>query len=191
MHRVEILYATKAYICLRAPDVRNLIIQEKTKMNKTMLQKLLSCILCIVLIAAMALVTSSCTGNTEKKNGDKDNVESPELSLPSGEGDFDDNIIGEGEKDFKFSATDLKGNVFRYHIYTDAETVGEALQDAGLVEGEEGAYGLYVKTVCGITADYDKTKTYWKFCIAGEESLTGVDSTDIESGQTYNFVESK
>lgn len=159
-------------------------------MKKTTFRKLLSCILCFVLIAAMALMATSCKDNSNEKADEDIQKEAP-ASIPGGEGDFDDNIIGEGEKDFKFSATDLDGNVFRYHVYTDAETVGEALLENGLIEGDEGAYGLYVKKVCGITADYDVNQTYWKFCINGVEAPTGVDMTEIESGAIYNFIVSK
>ncbi|MBE6573466.1 MAG: DUF4430 domain-containing protein [Ruminococcaceae bacterium] len=162
----------------------------------------------------MALITTSCSGKIEKKEDTKESPETfasstekpdvsdktgsasdgdtnAEVKEPDGLGDFDDNILGEGEKDFKFSATDIEGNVLRYHIYTDAETVGEALMEHGLIEGEEGQYGLYVKTVCGVTADYDIDQTYWMFCINGEQALTGVDMTEIENGTTYNFIVSK
>ena len=54
-------------------------------------------------------------------------------------------------------------------------------------EGEDGQYGLYVKTVNGITADYDVDGTYWAFYINGEYAMSGVDVTDIAAGSTYAF----
>ena len=65
--------------------------------------------------------------------------------------------------------------------------MGDALLELGLIEGEEGAYGLYVKKVNGITADYDTDQTYWAFYINGEMAMTGVDATDVEAGATYSF----
>ena len=56
-----------------------------------------------------------------------------------------------------------------------------------LIEGETTEYGLYVKTVNGVTADYDVDQTYWAFYINGEYAMTGVDATDVEAGQTYEF----
>ena len=74
-----------------------------------------------------------------------------------------------------------------FEIHTDKEIVGEALLDLELIAGDDGEFGLYVKTVNGITADYDVNKTYWAFYINGEYGMTGVDATDIEAGATYTF----
>ena len=53
--------------------------------------------------------------------------------------------------------------------------------------GDEGEYGLYVKTVNGITADYDKDGAYWAFYVNGEYASSGVDSTPIAEGESYCF----
>ena len=65
--------------------------------------------------------------------------------------------------------------------------VGDALLEEGLVEGEDGAYGLYVKKVNGILADYEVNQTYWAFYINGEYAMSGVDITPVEDGATYAF----
>lgn len=131
-------------------------------MQKTRTTKLLSLMLCVVLIAAMALF-AGC--------GDKN----------------DDNAVGEGEKTFTFIVVDAQGNEETFTVKSDAKTVGEALLDEGLIKGEEGQYGLYVKEVNDITADYDKDGTYWAFYIDGEYAMSGVDTTDITDGATYSF----
>ena len=82
---------------------------------------------------------------------------------------------------------DLEGNEKTFQITTSKSTVGEALMDEGLLAGEPGPYGLYVKTVNGITLDYDKDGKYWAFYVDGEYGLTGVDETDIQPGSTYCF----
>ena len=74
-----------------------------------------------------------------------------------------------------------------YEIHTDKTIVGEALQELGLLEGEEGAYGLYVTVVDGIRADYDKDGVYWAFYIDGEYAMSGVDKKEIEAGRSYAF----
>ena len=66
-------------------------------------------------------------------------------------------------------------------------TVGDALLDLGLIEGDEGDFGLYVKKVCGIEAVYEKDKTYWAFYVNGEYAMSGVDTTDVEAGAEYAF----
>ena len=89
--------------------------------------------------------------------------------------------------EFTFIAVDLEGNEKTFQITTTKSTVGEALMDEGLLAGEPGPYGLYVKTVNGITLDYDKDGKYWAFYVDGEYGLTGVDETAIQPGSTYCF----
>ena len=87
----------------------------------------------------------------------------------------------------RITLVDADGNETDFVINTDKETVGDALLEQNLIEGEEGDYGLYVKTVNGITADYDTDQTYWAFYVNGEYASTGVDSTPVNEGDTYEF----
>ena len=56
-----------------------------------------------------------------------------------------------------------------------------------MLSGEEGPYGLYIKEVNGILADYEKDATYWGFYINGEYAMTGADMTDAVDGDSYTF----
>ena len=56
-----------------------------------------------------------------------------------------------------------------------------------MIAGEDAEYGLYVKTVNGITAEYEVDGTYWAFYINGEYGMTGVDQTAVEEGASYSF----
>ena len=144
----------------------------KMKSNR----KLLSNILCMVLIVAMALFTNGC-------NGSEGNAASSVAETQTDDG----SVLGECNTKFVFTVTDQEGNETEFEIHTDKETVGEALLELGLIEGDESEYGLYVKTVNGITADYDKDGVYWAFYINDEYAGTGVDSTTITEGDTYSF----
>ena len=84
--------------------------------------------------------------------------------------------VGEGDCSFPFIVTFADGTKQNYVVTTSKKTVGEALVDAGLIAGEESEYGLYVKTVCGVTADYAADGTYWALYVDGELSSVGVDS---------------
>ena len=44
----------------------------------------------------------------------------------------------------------------------------------GLIAGEDSDYGLYVKTVNGVTVDYDTDGKYWAFYVDGEYAATDV-----------------
>lgn len=95
--------------------------------------------------------------------------------------------VGEGATAFTFEVVEADGNTTVFTVNTDKKTVGEALLDNALVEGEDSEYGLYVKNVNGITADYDVDQTYWAFYVDGEYAMTGVDTTDVVAGSTYSF----
>ena len=86
---------------------------------------------------------------------------------------------------------DKDGKETKFEIHTDKTTVGEALLELGLIEGDMGDYGLYVKKVNGITAEYEVDGTYWAFYVGNSYGMTGVDMTDIEPGATYAFKVSK
>ena len=144
-------------------------------MKQTNAKKLLSFILCMVLIAAMALIASGCNAN---KNDPADTTEQPKVEATK---------LGEGQTSFYFTVVEKDGNETRFEIHTDKTTVGEALLELNLIEGQAGNPGFYVKKVNGITADYDVDKTYWAFYVNGEYAVSGVDTTTIEAGATYTF----
>lgn len=101
-----------------------------------------------------------------------------------------DKTLGEGETAFTLNV-EANDKTVVFTVKTNEETVGAALLDCGLIEGEEGAYGLYIKKVNGILADYDVNQTYWAFYINDEYAMTGVDATNIEEGNTYSLVYEK
>lgn len=102
----------------------------------------------------------------------------------------EDTTLGDGVKTVTVEVTAEEKTV-TFTVKTDEATVGGALMKHDLIDGEEGAYGLYVKVVNGITADYDADKCYWAFYVDGEYASTGVESTPIAEGVTYRFVYTK
>ena len=127
-------------------------------MKQTKLSKILSLLLCFVLVAAIALVSSGCG---VKKTS----------SAPS------------AEKEFTFTVTHLDGEEKSFTIKSSKNTVGEALSDEKLISGEDGM----VFTVDGETVKYEDDGKYWAFYINGEYAMTGVDDTEITAGATYSF----
>ena len=151
-------------------------------MKMKRMKKALSCILCMVLLVAMALVTTGCSGNAGNSK-----VTSTTETVAASEVQEEAAVLGEGGKQFRFGVVDLEGKETWFEIHTDEEMVGAALLDLNLIEGEEGPYGLYVKAVNGIAADYDKDKVYWAFYVNDDYGATGVDMTKIEEGTIYSF----
>ncbi|MEE1078310.1 MAG: DUF4430 domain-containing protein [Agathobacter sp.] len=130
-------------------------------MQRKFSKKLCSLILSMMLIVAMAFCATGC-GNKNK-------------------------TVGTGDKEFTFTVVDAEGKETVFEVKTDKTTVGEALVEEGLIVGEESEYGLYVKTVNGITVDYDTDGKYWAFYVNDEYATSGVDSTDIVEGDSYAF----
>lgn len=153
------------------------------KLKKTRSMKILSCFLLLVLSAAIALTAAGCDG---KKDGG-DAAQTTTAVTTSGTTADPANIRGEGNTEFTFKVVTAAGETKTFTVRTDKENVGEALVDAGLIAGEEGQYGLYVKTVDGETLDYETHGKYWAFYVDGTYGLTGVDVTKIEAGKEYSF----
>ena len=74
---------------------------------------------------------------------------------------------------------------------SEEEYVGTVLLEEGLISGENGQYGLYIKTVDGEKAVYEEDNAYWGFFIGDEYAATGVDMTPITEGAVYKLVYTK
>lgn len=140
-------------------------------------KKTLSFILCMVLTVAMALSATGCNGS---KNNDTPSTAGTDTAAGA-------TVLGEGSTSFAFAVTDAEGSTSSFEIHTDKATVGEALLELELIAGDDSEYGLYVKTVNGITLDYDKDGKYWAFYIDGEYATAGVDATPAADGASYAF----
>ena len=127
--------------------------------------------LCIVII--LSLFATACGNNKIDNISDESKISS------------DAKHIGLGEKSFVFIVVDAAGSKTVFNISTNKKMVGEALKEHNLIDGEEGQFGLYVKTVNNITYDYDKDGKYWAFYIDGKYAVSGIDKTEIKNGSTY------
>ena len=131
-------------------------------MMNNSLKKLLSMILCVVLVAAMALFATGCMENGKEE------------------------ATGESVS-FTVIVVDLEGKETTYEITTTETTVGAALMAEELLAGEDGPYGLYIKEVAGIPLDWDIDGKYWAVYVDGEYALSGVDSLAVTEGAEYTF----
>ena len=150
-------------------------------MKNTKFKRILSLFLCTVLITAMALTLGSCGKN--ETTGTSDTALSDETVGAVN--------IGEGKHEFHFYVRSDENHSKLYIVRTDKTTVGEALLELGLIDGDDGEFGLYVKEVDGITADYETDGTYWAFYVNGEYAVTGAEKTDIVDGADYMFAREK
>ena len=132
--------------------------------------KLLALVLVFVLTAAAAL--TGCSGKPAET------TVPPAESQPVTE-------LGEGATNFELTIVDKEGVTHLYRIHTNVGMVGEALIEVDLIDGEQGPYGMYIKSVLGQVLDYETDGMYWSFYVGGEYALTGVDQTPVELGAQY------
>jgi len=51
--------------------------------------------------------------------------------------------------------------------------------------------GLYITTVNGVTADFDKDGAYWSIMVNGEYGQYGADSQPVADGDEFQLVYTK
>ncbi len=83
------------------------------------------------------------------------------------------------------------GKTTTFTIKTESENLRGALEQDNLVEGEDGPYGLYIKTVNGELADYNVNGAYWAVYEGDVAAMTGVDEIKITDGGHYKLVYTK
>ena len=174
---------------------------ENKKKGKTM-KRILSLILTLVIVCLLAV---SC--NTLEKSGfgklfgknDEQSAQTPSTGNPSEEAPeglwksatyLKDTELGTGSKTI-YVEVKVEDKSVTFTIHTDKSTLGDALLEHNLINGEAGMYGLYVKTVNGMLADYDIDASYWSFYKGGEMMMTGVDGESIAGGEHYEIVYAK
>ena len=102
----------------------------------------------------------------------------------------EDASLGEGSKTVEVEI-EMEEKSITLTIASDKDILGEILLDHEVIEGEMGAYGMYIKSVNGVQADYDVDQAYWAVYQDGEYLMTGVDSTEVSDGAHYELVYTK
>ncbi len=131
-----------------------------------------------VLAMALCLSLTACGGKTEKAD------------LWANATYTEDAEIGTGAKTVEVQVVAEDKSV-TLTVHTDQKTLESALTEHGLISGEQGAYGLYVKVVNGITADYDMDQSYWGLNKNGSSLQTGVSGAEISGGEHFELVYTK
>ena len=75
-----------------------------------------------------------------------------------------------------------------FQVETDALYLGEVLISEGIVEGEQGPYGLMISAADGEVADWNVDQSYWAIFIGEEYATTGADQIPIYGGDVFKLV---
>lgn len=146
--------------------------------NKTSSKKLIVILACVLVV----LVAAASIGYTVWKNNlTPDPSGSSNLSTSSA-------VSGEtkGEKHITVEVV-VGENITKFELDTDAEFLRGALEEENLIKGSESDYGLFVTEVNGVAAD-DSLRQWWCFTKGGETLMTGVDSTPVADGDTFEIT---
>ncbi len=92
-----------------------------------------------------------------------------------------------GEKQITVEVIHGDGSSKEFDLTTQQENLGPALVEEGIVEDNQGAYGLYILTADGETADESKQE-WWQITKSGQKLTTGADSTPIADGEHYELT---
>lgn len=130
----------------------------------------------IIILAMVVSILASCSDVSEDVWADAIYTE--------------DTVVGEGDITVLVEVNAGDKSV-TLTVNTDKTILGDALLEYGIIEGDVGQFGLYVKRVNGILADYDTDGTYWALYKSGEYMMTGVDGIEIASGEHYELVRTK
>lgn len=94
----------------------------------------------------------------------------------------------EGSKTITISITHKDGTEKKFTLHTDAKYLLDAIRekDENLIQGEQGQYGLYIKTIDGYTCN-EAAQEWWGYTKKGEYVETGVELTPIYDGDSFEF----
>lgn len=94
-----------------------------------------------------------------------------------------------GEKSIIVEIVDNKGASIIYKHNTDAEYLRQALEeiDGLTIEGEESEYGLFIKSINGVTADFEADGAYWSLYTNGEYATYGIDDEPVHDNDSFSI----
>ena len=94
----------------------------------------------------------------------------------------------QGAKEITVTVVHKDGSEKVFTYRTDEEFLGPVILSEGLVEGEEGPYGLMISAVDGEAAVWETDGAYWSLYIGEEYAMSGADTTPIADGDTFKLV---
>ncbi len=157
-----------------------------------MKRRILSMVLAVLMCLSLSVFVCGCNSDTADTTASTqaETVAPTEDPLWKSATYTEDVTLGEGSTsiDVEVKAGE---KAITITINTDADNLEDALLGAQLVEGEEGAYGLYIKTVNGILADYDVDQSYWAMYKDSEYLTASAKETAISSGDCFELVYTK
>lgn len=99
----------------------------------------------------------------------------------------EDTTVGEGAHSVKIEVKIGERSV-TLDVKSDKDNLADILIESNIAEGDVSAYGLFIKKVNGISADYDTDGAYWGVCRDGTPTPTGASDITVKDGERYELV---
>lgn len=163
---------TEIFKCVKMKYIQKTI--KERLMNK--IRKLILFILTMVICVSFV----SCSNPTEESGEGESHLWDSAMYK-------EDTSFGDGGKNITVKVV-ADGKIVVFTIKTDSDNLEAALLEHNLISGEKGDYGLYVKIVNGIKADYDTDKAYWALTKDGQSTTEGVSGTKISDGDIFELT---
>ena len=93
----------------------------------------------------------------------------------------------EGDKDITVTVVYKDKTQKEFEISTEAENLGDALLEKGLVTEEEHKTGYYLH-IDGVRADYTLDKAWWCVTKSGEMTTVGANGLPIADGDSFEIT---
>ena len=92
-----------------------------------------------------------------------------------------------GEKDLTIQVIHGNNSSRSFEVSSSAEYLAEVLTENGIVQGENGPYGLFILTADGESAD-EANQEWWCITRNGESLTTGASETPVADGEHYELT---
>lgn len=117
-----------------------------------------------------------------------ESTESDALSLLWNNAQYkEDAEIGEGAHNVLIEVK-IGGRSVTLTVRSDKDNLADILTESKLAEGDNSEYGLYIKKVNGVYADYETDNAYWGLSKNGEPTAVGASAITIKDGEHYELV---
>ena len=130
------------------------------------MKKIVTWILCVVMVLGLCAGCAPAAPAAQDSGADQTTAGLKKITVTV--------VHGDGStKDFTYE--------------TDEEFLGPVLMADGLIEGNDGPYGLEITKVDGEKAVYAEDQAYWALYEGAEYALQGIDTTPVADGGTYKL----
>ena len=94
----------------------------------------------------------------------------------------------QGAKTITVTVVHKDGTEKHFTYHTDEEYLGPVIVAEGLVQGDNGEFGLMIHSVDGEKADWNVDQGWWQVFVGEESAVTGADSIPIADGDSFKLV---